>query len=61
MVMRRPKEVKKMRRPKDMNEFDMMLREVIDNKMKTMKDPNKVLNVSMRMTDEGLQVDFKEV
>jgi len=50
-----------MRRPKDMNEFDMMLREIIDKKMKTMKDPNKVLNVSMRMTDEGLQVDFKEV
>ena len=50
-----------MRRPKDMKEFDMMLRMAIDNKMKTMKDPNKVLNVSFRMTDEGLQLDFKEV
>ncbi len=50
-----------MRRPKDMNEFDMMLRTLIDDKMRNMKDPNKVLNVSFNITDEGLQVDFKEV
>tara|TARA_R110001592_G_scaffold305334_2_gene577947 strand:- start:2 stop:154 length:153 start_codon:yes stop_codon:yes gene_type:complete len=50
-----------MKRPKNMKEVDMMIRMAIDNKMRTMKDPNKVLNVAFRMTDEGLQLDFKEV
>ena len=50
-----------MRRPKDMQEFDMILRTLINNEMRKMKDPNKVMNVHFTMTDEGLQIDFKEV
>ena len=54
-----------MRRPKDMQEFDMILRTLINNEMREMRrrgeDPNKILNVSMTMTDDSVKIDFKEV
>ena len=50
-----------MRRPKDMQEFDMILRTLINNEMRKMKDRNKVLNVHISMTDDSVKVDFEEV
>ena len=50
-----------MRRPKDMQEFDMLLRTLLNNEIRKMKDPNKVMNVHFTMTDDAVKIDFEEV